>query len=100
MEIIRDTRPTTDLSVDFRRLLAIYLAAMTFTITIKKEPKNEGDDMLHFKDGPEQLRCYAGYVAGVFTMLFAFLARSLVIGSLIGFAGAMLVVMIARVGID
>ena len=56
--------------------------------------------MLHFKDGPEQLRCYAGYVAGVFTMLFAFLARSLVIGSLIGFAGAMLVVMIARVGLD
>ena len=60
----------------------------------------KGDDMLHFKDGPEQLRCYAGYVAGVFTMLFAFLARSLVVGSLIGFAGAMLVVMIARVGID
>jgi len=54
--------------------------------------------MLHFKDGPEQLRCYAGYVAGVFTMLFAFLARSLVIGSLIGFAGAILVVVIARVG--
>ena len=56
--------------------------------------------MLQFKDGPEQLRCYAGYVAGVFTMLFAFLARSLVVGSLIGFAGAILVVMIARVGID
>ena len=54
--------------------------------------------MLNFKDGPEQLRCYAGYVAGVFTMLFAFLARSLLVGSLIGFAGAMLVVVIARLG--
>jgi hypothetical protein len=80
--------------------LAINAAATTFTITDNKELKIKGDYMLHFKDGPEQLRCYAGYVAGVFTMLFAFLARSLVIGSLIGFAGAMLVVMIARVGID
>ena len=86
--------------MDFRRLLAIHVTATTVAITDNKEPKMKGDDMLHFKDGPEQLRCYAGYVAGVFTMLFAFLARSLVIGSLIGFAGAMLVVMIARVGLD
>ena len=84
--------------MDFRRLLAIHVTATTVTSTDNKEPKMKGDDMLHFKDGPEQLRCYAGYVAGVFTMLFALLARSLVIGSLIGFAGAILIVVIARIG--
>jgi len=84
--------------VDFRWLLAIHVTATTVTITDNKEPKMKGDDMLHFKDGPEQLRCYAGYVAGVFTMLFALLARSLVIGSLIGVAGAILIVVIARIG--
>ena len=84
--------------MDFRRLSAIHVTATTATITDNKEPKMKGDDMLYFKDGPEQLRCYAGYVAGVFTMLFALLARSLVVGSLIGFAGAILIVVIARIG--
>ena len=84
--------------MDFCRLLAIHVTATTVTSTDNNEPKMKGDDMLHFKDGPEQLRCYAGYVAGVFTMLFALLARSLVIGSLIGFAGAILIVVIARIG--
>ena len=84
--------------MDFRRLLAIHVTATTVTNTDNKESKMKGDDMLHFKDGPEQLRCYAGYVAGVFTMLFALLSRSLVVGSLIGFAGAILIVVIARIG--